>query len=451
MGVRNLLAAVALAAPMAAPASTEWTVTETTLDNGFHVIVKEDHRAPVVVSQLWYHVGASDEHRGITGISHFLEHMMFKGTEKLAPNEFSEIIAREGGQQNAFTGRDYTGYYEALASDRLEVALRLEADRMQNLRIPPEEVDRERQVILEERRLRVEDDPLSAFFEEFNAVTYPASPYSHPIIGWPGDIRSIDREDLMRWYERWYVPANATLVVAGDVQPEAVFDLAREHFGDLPQSEVPERPRHPGLTEPGMRRLVASDQRATVPNLVLTYDVPSAATAEDPADVFALSVAAAILDGGDGARLPQRLVRDRRLAVGVSAGYSEVARYDTRFMLNAVPAEGVSLDELESALRAEVRALAEGPISEAELERARNQLLADFLFAMDSTFYQAMQIGMLETIGVGWDWLQRYEQGIRSVTAEDVREVAQRYFVEDRLSVGRLLPAGNEAAEEGDA
>lgn len=451
MGVRTLLAAVVLLLPAAAPAATEWTVSETTLDNGLHVIVREDHRAPVVVSQLWYKVGASDEHRGITGISHFLEHMMFKGTEKLEPNEFSEIISREGGRHNAFTGRDYTGYYEALASDRLEVALRLEADRMENLRILPEEVESERQVILEERRLRIEDDPLSAFFEEFNAVTYPASPYSHPIIGWPGDIRSIDRQDLLKWYERWYVPANATLVVAGDVQPEKVFELARKHFGDLPEAEVPERPRHPGLLEPGTRRLTASDERVTVPHLTLTYDVPSIATAEDPEDIYALNVAAAVLDGGDGARLPQRLVRDNRLAVGVGASYSGVARYDTRFSLNAVPAEDVSLDELESALRKQVTALAREPISEAELERARNQLLADFLFGLDSTFYQAMQIGMLETIGVGWEWLRTYEEGIRSVTAEDVRDVAQRYFVDERLSVGRLLPADDEATAEGDA
>ncbi len=447
MSVRTLLAAVVLGLPVAVPAETEWAVNETTLDNGLQVIVREDHRAPVVVSQLWYRVGASDEHRGITGISHFLEHMMFKGTEEMGPNEFSEIIAREGGRHNAFTGRDYTGYYEALASDRLEIAFRLEADRMQNLRIPPQEVDRERQVILEERRLGVEDDPLSAFFEDFNAVTYPASPYSQPIIGWPGDIRAIDRADLVSWYQRWYVPANAILVVAGDVQPEAVFELAREHFGDLPESDVPDRPRHPALIEPGTRRLTDSDERSTVPHLAMTYDVPSAATAENAADVFALNVAAAVLDGGAGARLAQRLVRDSRLAVGVRASYSELARYDTRFSLDAVPADGVSLDELEAALREQVRALAQEPISAAELERARNQLLAGFLFGLDSTFYQAMQIGILETIGVGWEWLEGYEEGIRAVPAEDVRDVARRYFVDERLSVGRLLPPEPETAE----
>ncbi len=433
------------------PAAADWEVTETTLDNGLRVIVREDHRAPVAISQLWYDVGASDERRGITGISHFLEHMMFKGTEELAPNEFSEIIAREGGSHNAFTGRDYTGYYEQLAADRLEVAFRLEADRMENLVIDAEEVERERGVILEERRLRTDDRPLSAFFERFATVSQPASPYGRPIIGWPDDIRAIDAEALRDWYDRWYVPANATLVVVGDVQPEAVFDLAREHFGPIDGAEKPERARHEGLQGIGERRLTSSDDRATVAHLTLSYDVPSGATAEDPDAVFALQVAAMVLDGGDGARLPENLVRGQRLAAGAGANYSPVARYHSSFGLNAVPAADVTLDELESALRDEVRALTETPISDEELSRARNQLLAGFLFGIDSMFYQAMQIGMLETTDIGWEWLREYESRVQAVTAEDVQNVARRYFTDERLSVGRLrLPREDDREAEGE-
>lgn len=433
------LAALALVGAGSAPAQQDWAVSEHTLDNGLQVLVREDHRAPVVVSQVWYRVGSSYERRGETGISHLFEHMMFKGTERYPRGEFSEIISREGGRENAFTGRDFTAYFEVLAADRLEVALELEADRMANLRIQPEDLERERQVVLEERRLRIEDQPSGRFSLRYSPVAHPASPYAHPIIGWADDLRHIDVEALRDWYARWYVPANATLVVAGDVEPEAVFALAEEYFGDIPAGEAPEAMAPEGLEAPGERRLTYRDPQARVPQVRLGYGVPSAATAEDAVDPYALLMLAMVLDGGDGARLGERLVRGEQVAAGAGAGYSPVSRLDTEFTLYGTPREG-DVDALEAALREEVAALREAPVGEEELERARSQLLADHLFELDSVFYQAMQIGQLETTGIGWEALREFEERVRAVTAEDLQRVAREYLTRDRLTVGVMLP-----------
>lgn len=427
-----------LTAPVGA---AEWQVSERTLDNGLHVLVREDHRAPVVVSQLWYRVGSSYEHRGITGISHLLEHMMFKGTEKHPAGEFSEIIARNGGRQNAFTGHDYTTYFEQLAADRLEIAFRLEADRMHNLLLPPEEFEKENQVVIEERRLRVEDSPLGVLAERFATVAYPASGYGQPVIGWPNDLRRMTVDDLERWYRRWYVPRNATLVVAGDVEPEAVFELAEKYFGDIPSGAPPPEPPDVDLDAVGERRLVMHDPRAKVPHLAMAYGVPSLNTVEDPDTAYALMVLAAVLDGGDAARLPSSLVREQGVAAGVSAGYSGVARLDTLFRLDATPARDHTVAELEAALREEIARLRSEPVSETALERAKVQLLADHVYSLDSTFYQAMQIGMLESTGIGWEALREFEERVRAVTAEDILAAARRYLVPERLTVGVLRPA----------
>lgn len=438
---------------LAGPASArDWPVSETRLDNGLHIIVREDHRAPVAVSQVWYEVGSSYESRPHTGISHVLEHMMFKGTKNLKPGEFSEIIARNGGEENAFTGRDYTAYYEQLAADRLETAFRLEAERMHQLRLDPEAFRKERNVVLEERRLRIVDQPVAAFDERFNAVSYPVSAYRQPVIGWPEDLRSLDVGDLREWYRRWYTPANATLVVVGDVEPAAVFDLARKYFGPIPGGKDPQPPVDRHMSAPGERRLSASDERVRVAHLSMAYEVPSAATAKDMADVYALEVLAAVLDGGDGARLAQRLVRDQSVAAGVGAGYSPVARLDTRFGIEAAPMSDTSVKALEAAVREQIAILRREPVDAKTLERAQNQILADHLYGMDSMFYQAMRIGSLETTGIGWEWLKGFEAGIRGVTAADVQRVARKYLTDGRLAVGVLRPGGdrgdtNEEAE----
>jgi len=447
--MRHLIPGLLLALlPGVTTAADRRPVAETALDNGMQVIVREDHRAPVVVSQVWYAVGSSYEYRGVTGISHLLEHMMFKGTKQYAPGEFSRIISRNGGEENAFTGRDYTAYFERLAADRLDLALELEADRMANLALADKEFISEREVVIEERRQRVADNPAGRLRERFHAVAHLGSPYAQPIIGWQPDLEAMSLADLQDWYQRYYSPNNATLVVAGDVQPKAVFDLARKHFGDMEPRDLPKPPVGTGMSEPGARQIDVRDARARVPRVVMGYGVPSAATADDRSDVYALMMASAVLDGGDGARLNQELVRDQGIAARAGASYRSIARLDSQFSLQAAPQPQVSLKTLEEALSKQIERLQSEPVDEATLERARNQMLADHLFRMDSLFYQAMEIGRLETTGVGWEVIKDYEAGLEAVTASDIQRVAKEYFTEQRLTVGRLQPEGDKESAE---
>jgi len=445
MTTRNAFFAL-IPALMAVPAAgqTQTEVSEFTLDNGMQVLVREDHRAPVVVSQVWYRVGSSYEGRGQTGISHLFEHMMFKGTEAVPEGRFSEIISREGGRENAFTGRDFTAYFEVLAADRLPIALELEADRMANLQLTEDALSTEREVVLEERRLRSEDRPEGRFGERYAAVANVTNGYAHPIIGWADDVRGLQVEELEGWYEQWYNPANATLVVAGDVDPEAVHALAQEHFGSIPARAVPAVSDAERLNPPGERRLVYRDAQARVPQLRLGYNVPSFVTAESERDAYALLMLANLLDGGEGSRLPQAVVRDSGVAAAAGAGYNPMVRLDGEFTLYGVPGDG-DVEAVEAALREQVQRLQDEPVQAEELERARSQLLADHLFELDSVFYQAMQLGMLETTGAGWQQLDAFEAGIQSITAEDVQAAAQRFLRAEQLTVGVMLPEGEGA------
>lgn len=432
--------------------AVQWPVSEYRLDNGMRVIVREDHRAPVAVSQVWYRVGSSYEQRGFTGISHMLEHMMFQGTTEHPAGEFSRIIARNGGRQNAFTGRDYTSYFQQLAADRLDIAFRLEADRMQNLTLDAQEFAKERQVVMEERRLRITDQPRSRFGEHFNTIAFPASPYAWPIIGWQEDLKDITIEDLRGWYARWYAPGNAILVVVGDVQPEQVFHLAKETFGKVPARSTPHPRGDDYLPVPGERRLIMRSEDVKVPYVLLGYQVPSVATAHKRDEIYALMVLASILDGGKGARLSQELVRNQDIAASAGADYSAVERLDTLFLLDAVPNAGEGVDPLVKALRKQVQRLQSEPVDAETLERAKNLLLADHLYQLDSMFYQAMQIGMMETIGVDWHVLQAYPAKIRAVTAAGVQAIARKYLTPSRLTVGILLPQTqrNDGAQTGE-
>lgn len=430
-----VLLAVFLAAPVYA------TTTEHVLDNGLKVVVREDHRAPVVVSQVWYRVGASYEPGGITGVSHVLEHMMFKGTENLAPNEFSRLISGAGGEENAFTGTDYTAYFETLSADQLDLALRLEAERMHALKLDAAELAKELEVVKEERRLRTDDDPNSRLYEQFGATAFLAHPYRNPIIGWMADLDALTLEDVRDWYARWYHPANATLVVAGDVEPQAVFDLAQRHFGALPGGTVaPPKPR----AEPpqqGTRRLELHVP-ARVPYLLMGWHVPALTAQTDPASAepYALEVLAGILAGGESARLPSRLRRGASIAAQVDAGYQLYARADGLFLLDGVPAKGRQVADLEAALRAEIRTLHDEPVSAGELDRVKAQVVASEVFQRDSMFYQAMRIGLLETVGLRWQIADEYVTRIEAVTAADVQAVARKYLVDDNLTVGVLRP-----------
>ncbi|MFP4146382.1 MAG: M16 family metallopeptidase [Halorhodospira sp.] len=426
--------------PLASPALAS-PIHEHKLDNGLTVLVEEDQRAGVAVSMLWYRVGAGHEHRPITGISHALEHMMFKGTEQRESGEFSRLIAREGGEHNAFTARDYTGYYQMLAADRLELAFELEAERMHQLQLEQDAFEREMQVIREERRQRVEDAPEARAFERFTATAHMASPYRDPIIGWTHDLQSLRLADLASWYERWYAPGNATLVVVGAVDPEEIFTMAERHFGAVPARKTEPAPEGREIdAAPGARRLTLHFEDAQVPLLYMAYNVPSLATAKRPEDAYALLMAAELLDGGGSARLPEHLIRGEGLATSASAQYTAVSRLDTLFSLVARPAEDTSLDTLEEALQAQLQRLREEPVAEAELQRAVTRLIASEVYERDDPMARARQLGRLESTGIGWEERERFEQRLRAVTPEAIQQVAQRYLQPDRVTIGRLLP-----------
>jgi zinc protease len=428
-----------LATALAPAAALAQGVHEYVLPNGMKVLVKPDNRAPVVVSQLWYGVGSAHEHGGITGISHALEHMMFKGTSRYPAGEFSRLIAEQGARENAFTSRDYTAYYQVLAADRLEIALRLEADRMRNLALPEGEFVQEMRVIREERRLRTEDNPNALLFEQVNATAWLNSPYGIPVIGWMSDIENYTVADLRDWYDRWYAPNNATLVVVGDVEPDAVHRMARRHFGPIKPREVPEIKPREETRQRGERRVIVRAP-ARVPAVLMGYKVPVLATAEEDWEAYALLVAAGVLDGGESARLARTLVRERELAAGAGAGYSAFSRLDTLFMLSASPSQGTTLTELEAALTGAMERLKSEPVSEAELERVKAQVVAREVYRLDSVEGQAMQIGALEKVGLGWRTLDEITERVRAVTADQVLAVAQKYFNEDRRTVGWLEP-----------
>ena len=428
-----LLAAAVLATPALA------RTTEQVLDNGLKVVVREDHRAPVVVSQIWYAVGSSYESGGITGVSHVLEHMMFKGTDTLAPNEFSRLISAAGGEENAFTGNDYTAYFETLSADQLDLALRLEADRMRGMKLDPAELEKELEVVKEERRLRTDDNPNARLYEQFNAAAFQAHPYRNPIIGWMADLDALTHDDVRAWYQRWYHPGNATLVVVGDVRPDAVFALARKHFGAIPAGPQAAPKARTEPPQEGERRLELHVP-AQVPYLLMGWKVPALTAKTHSAEPYALEVLAGILAGGQSARLPSRLRRGAEVAVQVDAGYQLYARADGLFLINGVPAPGHDLAALEAAVLAQVKELHDTEVSVAELDRVKAQVVAGEVFQRDSMFYQAMRVGLLETVGLHWQVADDYVARIQAVTAQDVRAAARKYLVPAGLTVGVLRP-----------
>jgi zinc protease len=414
-------------------------VSEHVLANGLKVLVKEDHRSPVAVSQVWYKVGSSYEPGGITGISHMLEHMMFKGTDKHPPGEFSRIIAENGGEENAFTGSDYTAYFQTMEASRLAVSFELEADRMRSLHLLPEELKKELQVVTEERRMRTDDNPQAKLQEHFNAMAYTNSPYKNPVIGWPSDIENYKVEDLQAWYQRWYAPNNATLVVVGDVQPKAVFELAEKYFGSLKPSDLKATKPQAEVEQLGVRKMTVK-LPAKLPYLLMGYKVPVLTTAQNEWEAYALEVLAGVLDGGSSARLESGLVRGKQIAVSVGASYSLYSRLPEVFTLEATPAEGKSVWDLETALKEEIAKLQMKLVDNEELQRIKAQVLAKDVYEKDSNFYQAMQLGTLETVGLGWKKVDEYVNKVNQVTPEQVRDVARKYLIEDRLSVAYLEP-----------
>jgi zinc protease len=373
--------------------------------------------------------------------------MMFKGTKKHGPGEFSRIIAENGGRQNAFTSSDYTAYFELLEHSRLPVSFELEADRMRNIDLSEEEFGKEINVVMEERRMRTEDKPTSFTFEQFNAAAYTSSSYRIPVIGWMDDLENMQLQDLQQWYERWYAPNNAIVVVAGDVEPDAVYALAKKYFGPLKPEEIRAPKPRVEPEQEGSRRVTVR-QPAEVPYLIMGYKVPVLKTATVDWEPYALEVLAGILDGGDSARFTRELVRGSQVAASAGAGYDLYDRQSSLLLLDGTPANGHTVAELEQALRAQIRRLHEEPVSATELARVKAQVVAGNVFEQDSVFYQGMKIGQLESVGLDWQVEEEYVDRVKAVTAEQIQVVAKKYLVDERLTVAELEPLPMEAGRQ---
>ena len=409
-------------------------VTETILPNGLKVLLKEEHKSPVVTFQIWYRVGARNEQLGKTGMSHLLEHMMFKGTKNNGPKQFSQTVQRNGGNDNAFTSKDYTAYFENFASDRLEIAMSLESDRMQNLLLDPKAFLSERDVVKEERRMRYEDDPTNTMVEQMMATAFSAHPYQWPVIGWMADIGNISRDDLLKHYKTYYAPNNATIVVVGDFDTKKVQALVQKYFGGIPKG--PDVPKV-GAAEPkqlGEKRIVVK-QEAELPSIYAGYKVP---TIKHP-DAYALNVLQGILSSGKSSRLYKSLVYEKQIALYAGGDYEDVSADPHLFYVYAGVMPGKSTEEVEKAVYAEIEKLKTDPVTDEELQKAKNQAEASFIMGQDSVFYQAMLLGQFESVAE-WRLYTRYLDNIRAVKKDDIQRVAREYFTDDNRTVGILVP-----------
>ncbi|RUR13672.1 pitrilysin family protein [Legionella sp. km772] len=414
-------------------------VQEFKLNNGLKVLVKEDHRAPIAVSMIWYNVGSADEPGGITGVSHAIEHMMFKGTAQYPLGIFSKTIAALGGKENAITNNDYTAYFEKVSANQLATCFALEADRMNNLLLDANEFAKEIKVIQEERRMRTDDNPQALAFERFLATAHLASAYNHPVIGWMNDLQQMQVDDLKQWYQRYYAPNNATLVVVGDVKPEAVFSLAKKYFDALPSKPLPHRESQQEPPALGKKSIIVHGH-AQLPLLLIGFTVPSVKTAERPWEPYALELIAGILDAGNGARFTKELIRKNHVAAGADAYYNLYARYQTQFIVYGSPSQNRSNADLEQGFLAQLNQLKTQLVNPRELQRVKNQIIAQKTFEKDSIFGQAMELGLLETTGIGWQHTDKYNDAINKITPEQIKETAQRYFQENNMTEAELKP-----------
>ncbi|MES2879652.1 MAG: pitrilysin family protein [Pseudomonadota bacterium] len=428
----------------AVQAQTPPQAEQFTLPNGLSVIVKPDRRAPTAVHMLWVRVGSMDEVDGTSGVAHLLEHMMFKGTPTVKAGEFSRRVAALGGRENAFTSKDYTGYYQQIPASRLEDVMKLESDRFAHSQWSDEEFRKELEVVKEERRLRTEDSPRALMHEALDAAVFVASPYRRPVVGWMSDLDAMTPADAREFYRRWYIPANAVLVVAGDVEAAKVRRLAEKYYGSVPARAVPPRKPREEPIQMGVRRMdfkAPADQAY----LSLAFKVPGVHSLEgahpDDADALALTVLAAVLDGYSGARLERALTQgDNRVADSVGAGNGLWGRGPQTFVLEGVPAQGKTAAQVETALREQVALVAREGVTEAELARVKTQWVASQVYKLDSVFNQARELGSNWVQGLPLDAEERLIARLRAVTADQVKAVAAKYFGDDQLTVAVLLP-----------
>lgn len=422
------------------PQSGFGEVREFNFDNGLKVIIIEDHKVPVATFQIWYRVGSRNEVTGKTGLSHLLEHMMFKGTETYGPKTFSKIIQRNGGIDNAMTTKDYTMYFETLSSDRINIAIDLESDRMQNLILDPKETLSERDVVMEERRMRYEDDPQNFLFERVVATALMAHPYRNPVIGWMSDLSNIKVEDLREFYKTYYRPDNAFIVIAGDVNPDVIIDKIKTAFADKKSmgnfSTVIKNVTAEPLQQ-GEKRIILK-REAELPYILAAYHTPGI----PHEDSYALEVLSTILSKGKSSRLYRSLIYEKRLAISAGSDYSGMYIDPFLFFLWATVSPGGDIRKVEKALYEEIEKIKKEPPSEREVQKAKNQIESFFIFSQDSLYMQAMITGKFEILG-DWRLKERYLEGIRKVKPEDVQRVAKKYLTEDNRTVGILMPVKN--------
>lgn len=415
------------------------TTLETTLKNGLKVIIREDHRSPMVMTQIWYKVGSSDESGNLLGISHALEHMMFKGTNKVPKDEFTRLSRIYGGSINAATFTNYTNYYQLYPKTYFPMALELEADRMSNLLLRQQDFEPEMKVVMEERRLRTDDSPRALAFERFKWIAYPTSHYRQPVIGHMKNLQNIQLDDLKTWYREWYTPNNAVLVIVGDVESEAAIRQVQKYFGDIAAKKIPPRNDVLEFERIGYRHMEI-ESAVQVPNLYMAWNVRSLATAKDPQDAYALNIIRSILDSGISSRLQDRLVRDKKLLTAISASYDPYNRGDSLFSISALPAEGTSLQDAQKAIQTEIDLLKNELVDPAEVSRISTRFISSLIYSQDDITGQAKMIGNLEVNGLSYRLMDELPKHYENVSPQDIQRVANAYFIKDNLSTLYLTP-----------
>ena len=420
------------------------------LSNGLKLIVREDHRAPTVAHMVWYRAGSMDETNGRTGVAHVLEHMMFKGTEKVKAGEFSRLVAAVGGRENAFTSRDYTAYFQQIEKSKLDDVMKLEADRMSNLNFDDAEFFKEIQVVMEERRLRTEDNPNSLLNESLMATAYMSSPYRHPVVGWMNDLQNMKPSDARDWYRSWYKPNNATVVITGDVDAKQVLASVEKYYGANAAQELPVRKPQIEPLQKGIKQALVKAP-ADSAQITMAWKVPRLEPGNlDNPEPYALELLTAVLDGYDNARLNRVLVKQEKVVNDVGVGYDMISRGPELFQISATMAKGKSVTQAQASIRKALEELKQKGILESELKRIKVRILSEQIYKRDSIFGQAMEIGSTEMAGFSWRDIDYMLEKMQTITPEQVQAVAQKYLVDEGLTIAVLDPqARNLAGKEG--
>ena len=418
------------------------------LSNGLKLIMREDHRAPTVAHMVWYRAGSIDEVNGRTGVAHVLEHMMFKGTDKVKSGEFSRLVAAVGGRENAFTSRDYTAYFQQVEKSKLDEVMKLEADRMSNLKFDDAEFIKEIQVVMEERRLRTEDNPSSLLYESLMATAYISSPYRYPVVGWMNDLVNLKASDARDWYRSWYKPNNATVVIAGDVDPKVILQAVEKYYGAASARELPERKPQTEPLQKGIKR-VQVKAPADSARLAMAWKVPKLRpSALDDNEPYALELLTAVLDGYDNARLNRKLIKQERVVNDVGVGYDMISRGPELFLISASMAKGKTVEQAENSIRKALKELVDNGILESELKRIKVRILSEQIYKRDSIFGQAMEIGSTEMAGFSWRDIDQMLEKMQTITPAEVQAVAKKYLVDDGLTIAVLDPQARQSSSK---